>query len=818
MSASFKKNTRTPRRHSLSAESPSSVANGISSLSGGRLTASYPPLVSSPEDSEMGGLERSSVGVDQHAYADKCNRLMNLLGGTSALLKGLRENNNRWLILYPHQTPQKIQRAQSFSEKGNSNDRYPLKRSNSFSVSQNGNSDLMDEDSRLVTSVDTLEFHTRLNVLKLEMKSHDHQSTEEIMESLERSSIAELLNKRIESGLKHLSNLHARIADKSSKVLVAGDLNAGKSTLVNALLRRQVLPVDQQPCTTMFCEVLDARENGGVEAIHAIKNIESYNREDPATFTEIQYADLYETVSEHGDIYKQLKIYCRDRRISEESLLHNGVVDIALVDCPGLNSDSLKTMAVFARQEEIDVIVFVVSAENHFTLSANQFLRTASNEKAYLFIIVNKFDEIKNKTKCEKIILDQIQQISPRTYEHSEHLVHFVSANSINLDNPYDQKVAEFEKMEEDLRNFVLKKRSKSKLAPAEHYLSNILADISVLSEYNHDKAEEEYQNAVSEFNEAKPLYDTLRVKRNQVIEEAEKIAEDTSANIHKHAKENLEKAINGIYNLPTKCEWSSILYVWQYVLDVKDEALGSIEQAARENEDFAKNMTVEGAEKIESLADANQLSGEARQVNINKLFGKQPTELLIHIGPTDLFNIDFEFTDKLGENLSDKLQMATLSGGALVVVASKYLGYKSALTTLWRFGNFVGFDNMKKLAIPLLLIAGAGTTYYLFSDMQRVVTCKVRQKVRKHLIAENYADEEGKRLARYGRKVMRKITNDLQIRFHDAVQEQEKRCKRLREALKETGEAKQYFGDVFKKSVEMSETLRYLKIDLEGN
>ena len=266
--------------------------------------------------------------------------------------------------------------------------------------------------------------------------------------------------------------------------------------------------------------------------------------------------------------------------------------------------------------------------------------------------------------------MDQIQQISPRTYEHNEHLVHFVSANAINIDNLYDQKIAEFEKMEEDLRNFVLKKRSKSKLAPAEHYLGNVLADITVLSEYNHDKADEEYQNAVSEFNEAKPLYDTLRVKRNQVIEEAEKISEDTSANIHKYTKQNLEKAINGVYNLPTKCEWSSILYVWQYVLEVKDEALSSIEQATRENEDFAKNMTVEGVEQIKSLADANQLSGEARQVNISKLFGRQPTEVLIHIGPTDLFNIDFEFSDNLGEKLSDKLQMATLSGGALVVVS----------------------------------------------------------------------------------------------------------------------------------------------------
>jgi mitofusin 2 len=266
--------------------------------------------------------------------------------------------------------------------------------------------------------------------------------------------------------------------------------------------------------------------------------------------------------------------------------------------------------------------------------------------------------------------LDQIQQISPRTYEHSEQLVHFVSANSINLDNPYEQKIPEFEKMEEDLRNFVLKKRSKSKLAPAEHYLGNIIADISILSEYNHDKAEEEYQKAASEFNEAKPLYDTLRVKRNQVIEEAEKVAEDTSANIHKCTKEKLEKTINEIHKLPTKCEWSSIIYVWQYVLEVKDEALSSIEQVTRENEDFAKNLTAEGIEKIRLLADANQLSGEARQINIDKLFGRQPTEILIHIGPTDFFNIDFDFTDKLGDKLSEKLQMATLSGGALVVVS----------------------------------------------------------------------------------------------------------------------------------------------------
>ena len=108
-----------------------------------------------------------------------------------------------------------------------------------------------------------------------------------------------------------------------------------------------------------------------------------------------------------------LKVYLADSRAPSESLLNNGVVDISLIDAPGLNRDSLKTTAVFARQEEIDVVVFVVSAENHFTLSSKEFLWNASNEKAYLFIVVNKFEQIKNKDKCRKSVLEQIKQLSP---------------------------------------------------------------------------------------------------------------------------------------------------------------------------------------------------------------------------------------------------------------------------------------------------------------------------------------------------------------------------------------------------------------------
>ena len=120
------------------------------------------------------------------------------------------------------------------------------------------------------------------------------------------------------------------------------------------------MPVDQQPCTTAFCEVHDASENAGVEEVHIVKDTTTYNVKDESTFKRASIADLEELISENEDIKQMIKVYINDPRESAESFLNNGIVDISLIDAPGLNRDSVKTTALFARQEEIDVVVFVV--------------------------------------------------------------------------------------------------------------------------------------------------------------------------------------------------------------------------------------------------------------------------------------------------------------------------------------------------------------------------------------------------------------------------------------------------------------------------
>lgn len=213
---------------------------------------------------------------------------------------------------------------------------------------------------RLITAQIAQEFF----ILKLDLKLGTLLQTE-LVHSLEKSSIASLLDSKINQSVRHLLALRERIEDTSSKILITGDLNGGKSTFCNALLRRKVLPEDQQPCTGIFCEVLDIRGNDGVEEVHAVHKGETYNRNDEPTYDAYKLDDLEQIVVDSVR-YTQAKIYLKDNRAADQSLLNNGVVDISIIDAPGLNKDSLETTAIFSRQKEIDIVVFVVSAENHF--------------------------------------------------------------------------------------------------------------------------------------------------------------------------------------------------------------------------------------------------------------------------------------------------------------------------------------------------------------------------------------------------------------------------------------------------------------------
>ncbi|RSM00441.1 hypothetical protein CEP52_009163 [Fusarium oligoseptatum] len=481
-------------------------------------------------------------------------------------------------------------------------------------------------EPRLVSPQIAQEF----SILKLDLKLGAlHQA--ELVHSLEKGSIAALLDGKISTSIKHLLSLRDRIEDTASKVLITGDLNAGKSTFCNALLRRKVLPEDQQPCTAIFCEVLDARENSGVEEVHAVHKKVTYDRNDESTYDVFPLKQL-ENIVVDNETYTQCKIYVKDSRSIDESLLNNGVVDIALIDAPGLNSDTTKTTAIFARQEEIDVVVFVVSAANHFTQSAKEFIWAAAAEKAYIFIVVNGFDVIRDKKRCEKMVLDQVQGLSPRTHKESSELVHFVSSNAIPVGpsppggpggsgsgsssggsgDPGDsddkgkgkdrEKIRDFEALEQSLRRFVLEKRARSKLAPARTYLLNILNDVQTLANVNQEVAQSELERVTQELKELEPQLESSRKARSEVSENVDINIEETCKEVYDHTRMALNSAIihsaSGNYDVP----YPGILSAFQYAEDLKEAMLSRISDSVTNCEEYARGRTVRGVNSIKQL------------------------------------------------------------------------------------------------------------------------------------------------------------------------------------------------------------------------
>lgn len=611
--------------------------------------------------------EKKALASHVHQLYYNQNRvaLAKAIGQTVEMLKGLQEMNARWPATYPsvHRPSTSSSQRPTLSQTQStrtgkdfliespkkfgatavaSRPIAPRRAETSLGEATTGENSKVAElkkgpEPRLLTPQIAQEF----SILKLDLKVGS-LSQAELVHSLEKKSIASLLDGKIGQSVRHLLLLRDRIEDTSSKVLVTGDLNAGKSTFCNALLRRKILPEDQQPCTNIFCEVLDAKENGGIEEVHAVHKDQIYNRNDESTYDSYSLQELEKIVVDN-DRYMQCKVYVKDARVIDESLLNNGVVDISLIDAPGLNSDSVKTTAVFARQEEIDVVVFVVSAANHFTLSAKEFIWQAAHEKAYIFMVVNGFDNIRDKERCQKMILEQLQKLSPQTFKEASELVHFVSSNAVPVapalpasggggggsgpsgdDNDDDEfnpsgkhgepgspgkgkgkdkeKLDDFNDLEGALRRFVLEKRARSKLAPAKTYLMNCLGDMNVLATVNRDVAQSELDRVSNELSQIEPAYEDAKKQRSAVSEDVERGIETSVTDVYNRTRSILSETITGVGKADLGIEYPGLWSALQYAEDLKLAMLDQISASVVNAEDYGRAKTVKGVSMIKQL------------------------------------------------------------------------------------------------------------------------------------------------------------------------------------------------------------------------
>ncbi|THY35507.1 hypothetical protein D6D01_01278 [Aureobasidium pullulans] len=826
-------------------------------------------------DNNVADNERRAIASHVHQLQYNQNRtaLGRAISETVDTLKKLQDMNSKWPAHYPtvqrptpapriHPDPRPgLVHTQSGFDNHHANPepfRRPAPRRAGTSIGEDmtvaESSDAAARapapEPRLVTP----QLSQQFSVLKIELKMEGVHQTE-LVHSLEKQSIASLLDGQINNSVRHLFSLRDRIEDTSSKVLITGDLNAGKSTFCNALLRRKVLPEDQQPCTSIFCEVLDCRENGGIEEVHAIPNGVDYNRHDESTYAVFSLEQLEDIVIDN-EKWSQCKVYIKDVRSVDQSLLNNGVVDIALIDAPGLNNDSLKTTAVFARQEEIDVVVFVVSAANHFTLSAKEFIFNAAREKAYMFMVVNGYDNIRDKKRCQEMILKQVNHLSPATFKESSELVHFVSSNAIPVapaggpggpDGPggsgsgsgsssggpsgdptndddsdkkdkgkgkEQEKIDDFNELEASLRRFVLEKRARSKLAPAKTYLLNVLGDLGNLAGVNKEVAQNELDRVTKELKDLEPVYEKSKKARSEAGEGVDFTIDETASDIYKASRDTINNTIARVGEQNLGVDYPGIFSVYQYADELKTAMLEQITRSVHDCEEAAREHTSKGVDGIKNLGVLH-LGDDYEDLTFkSEYMFRTRRDALTRQVDVDVEMSDFFDLASLWER-QEKVAGASMAVTIAGVVGGRMFGGVGWVDGALGAAKVIGPSNLRRLMIPGVILALALGASYALSSIPHSLPRRLSQKLSAQLAELDYTHANATRISSEVRRALKfpadKLREGLQRSVEQLLDERKEKIK----LQSESEVAKKYFSNLVRESGDIRS--RVMRVDLEG-
>jgi hypothetical protein len=180
-----------------------------------------------------------------------------------------------------------------------------------------------------------------------------------------------------ESERAALDALRSRLAERRLRVLVAGEAKRGKSTLINALLGRALLPTGVTPLTALATTVRYGREEGAA-AVFRDGRAESF-----------PLSALDDLVTERGNPGNRRNL-ASVTVVVDAPLLARGV---ELVDTPGTGSVyAHNTAEAEAALQTMDAAVFVLTGDPPVSASERELMARVAELSVTMFVALNKSD------------------------------------------------------------------------------------------------------------------------------------------------------------------------------------------------------------------------------------------------------------------------------------------------------------------------------------------------------------------------------------------------------------------------------------------
>lgn len=199
--------------------------------------------------------------------------------------------------------------------------------------------------------------------------------------------------------------LRERTESRRFTVAVVGDFKRGKSTFINALLGRAILPADVLPTTATINRVTYGLRSG-VEVVYR-------DGRPPQT---VQLGELAAFVTKLSETSRDVASTVKEAVIRYP--LHFCKNDVDLVDTPGLGDEAVMTQVTMSLLPEVDLAIFVILATSPFSASEGAFLRQLLDSGVSRVVyVVGAIDRLRNPSDATRVLEDVRRRVERQVHE-----------------------------------------------------------------------------------------------------------------------------------------------------------------------------------------------------------------------------------------------------------------------------------------------------------------------------------------------------------------------------------------------------------------
>jgi GTP-binding protein EngB required for normal cell division len=511
-----------------------------------------------------------------------------------------------------------------------------------------------------------------------------------------------------------------RLETDNLRVLVIGKFNAGKSTFINSMLHKNILPMKIVPATAVICEVRYASEQEKKILLYPKPGLLPHG--DAPFEVPFENLDKYLCIN-HNDKEKIPNPYNKMELLWPIGICKNGV---QIVDSPGLDDPDSHDKITLEYLPKADAVLYLMSAENACSKSDMTNINLIRGFGiSSPFFIITYFDRIveaamtngsEEDKECKTLIYKALNSLT----EIGETGISFLDSKSALIGRLINDEskinASGIKELEQKLEEYLVKEKGNGKLQNIINQLRLVNDDLSKRIPFRIATSKIGIDELEKRCKEAQIPLEQLELKRKLLVSKIDRYINDI-------CRDAGDLALTYFSQLPDKISlWSNDYTIENEVGIILNES--KIEIVVKEVSNHLKKKMEEdaGAWFQETLSPFIEKS-------IDEMINDIENEANEFLDSIDRLRLQISISSQIDidNNKSESFQLSSLQLFAFKL-ANTLEGpnsFKSLFLTLFS-SFFIGF-----LGIPMLAVAGIIATIASFAGMSIL---SVKDKIKTHV------------------------------------------------------------------------------------